>query len=261
MATSLCELPAEELTSRAETLEDSYRQPVTELVRLLREQRFHQETLDDPGVMREQRRIHAARLREVQQEIKPRQRVIRALEAGWMPFQPSAEWYAGFVRDPRFLRGRAGTISVASASLVGIGLALALGTSLPAGGAVLAAGLVAFVLYVIVSQATGRYGAAYDRMRTADAPLNSEQRRITSELLVFNAPMPLAAIRGYRLAVESGLFDCVLVYSPRRQDFRTVTSTAAPSLEWLDPILVGVIGRQCFQIAQWDLGKDLSLQP
>src|SRR5438876_6617834 len=51
------------------------------------------------GVKGEQRRVQVALLRETD-------RAAKAVEAGWEPFEPAADWYWGYVEDPRFARGR-----------------------------------------------------------------------------------------------------------------------------------------------------------
>ena len=220
----------------------------------------------------QQRRVHTALLAETRDELVVAERERRAVEAGWEPFEPSTEWFQGYVEDPRFLHGRVKLASgMAALPLAGLGgtlLALRREVFPPTNGGgvagqhapvlaalgwdLLPAALTALVLLLglqaCIHGVLGRIAQENDQRR----------RGGETELRMFNAPMPAQALLAYRRAHESGLFDALVVHSPRAQDFRAVAVVEAPSLGLLDPVLAGRIGRHSFLIARWDLANDLA---
>ncbi len=195
---------------------------------LLAEERLLSESLAT-GVGGEQRRVQAALLADTH-------RALRAVDAGWEPFEPSPEWSWGYVDDPRLLKGRellASWLLALPLAALGWWLLSLRWEALPAalGGLVLAIGLPVAIHGLLARPREDRH--------------------------VFNAPMPAHALVAYRRARESGFFDTFVVHSPRPADFRVVAASEAPSLGLLDPVLAGRIGRHSFLIAQWDLGRAL----
>jgi hypothetical protein len=73
---------------------------------------------------------------------------------------------------------------------------------------------------------------------------------------VYTGPMPAIALQRY--AAVKSLIDDVRVYSPRPEDFETIREDD-PSP---DPVLIGMIAflgePQYFEIARWDIDKDLA---
>jgi hypothetical protein len=200
------------------------------------------------GLRGEQRRVQTGLLAATQGELAEAERALRAVEAGWEPFEPSAGWFRGYVEDPRFLRGRLRLISVGIALPLAVMAGVVLGSRWDVLPATLMAAVLLLGLQVALHGVLGRVAEQRDKRRLGDE----------SALCVFNAPMPAQAALAYRRARESGLFDVFVVHSPRAQDFRAVAVAEAPSLGLLDPVLAGRIGRRSFLIAQWDLAKDLA---
>lgn len=66
--------------------------------------------------------------------------------------------------------------------------------------------------------------------------------------------MPAKALEAYHRAKSLRLFDSIMVYSPRREDFQE----AAPRMRF-DPLLIGRIGDHSFLLAYWNLDEDLKL--
>lgn len=205
----------------------------------------------------EQRRVQTRLLRATRRQLATTGRAGRAIEAGYEPFEPSASWHWGYVEDPRFLHGRARLAS----ALLALPAASALGAA--AAGAwrleLLPAVALALVLLLgLFAVAHNALGRLAERHELGDLDHRSPESSAADPLRIFNSAMPPAALTAYRRARQAGLFDTFAVYSPRAEDFRTVTASKAPSLGLLDPVLVGLIGDQRFLVAQWDLAKDLS---
>ncbi|HEY8694857.1 MAG TPA: hypothetical protein VIR57_19175 [Chloroflexota bacterium] len=215
---------------------------------LLRQERLLLEAIESGDLQGQQWRVQTSLLRQTRGELAVAEREVRAVEAGWEPFEPSVEWSRGYVEDPRFLRGRVKTAS----ALMALPLAALGGVVLAMHWDLLPACLLTVVLFlglqVALHGVLGRVAQERDSRRLGEE----------AEPRMFNAPMPAHAATAYRRARESGLFDTFVVHSPRAQDFRAVTVAEAPSLGLLDPVLAGRIGRHSFLIAQWDLAKDLA---
>ncbi len=226
---------------------------------LRRQEELSREALSVPGLTRSQRRIHSTRLQQVTRDSGLLQRGVAAAAAGWVPFQPSPDWFAGFIEDPRFLAGRVRLMSLAVSVPVSVLIAWLLLLRNPAdalaalaGGTIVGLGLFS-VLYQLLGQLADRRQA-----RLLDCLSRISARAENQDIRVFNAPMPARTATALRLATDSRLFDQLVVCSPREADFRQVSRTEAPSLGLLDPVLVGVIGDETFLIAQWDLADDLT---
>lgn len=219
-----------------------------QLVSLRAKQRLLQEALST-GLHGEQQRVQRALLRETAGEVALAERAVRAVDAGWDPFEPSTAWTWGYVEDPRFLGGRTLLVSVLAAlPLAGFAawLLFARWELLPA---LLGTLLLVLGLPIAIHGVLGRIAQERDRRWIAEEG---------SDIRLFNAPMPAHAALAYRRAHECDLFDTFVVHSPRAEDLRVVSASDAPSLGLLDPVLAGRIGRHSFLIAQWDLGQDLA---
>src|SRR5579859_2032277 len=169
------------------------------MTELQAEERLLSESLAT-GIGGQQRRVQQTLLADTR-------RALRAIEAGWEPFEPSAEWSWGYVEDPRFLRGRERLLSILLAlplAALGGWLLSLRWELLPAvlGGLVLALGL--------------------------PVAIHGLLARPRDELRMFNAPMPARAAVAYRRARQCGLFDTFVVHSPRPADFRLVDASEAP---------------------------------
>ena len=169
------------------------------------------------------------------------ERELRAVEAGWEPFEPAAEWHRGLVEDPRFLHGHVQGASVIAALAIGAALGAIIGSSEAMAGAAVAI-VSAAGAQVAVRETLGRISAHRD----------------DEHALVFNAPIPAEAVLAYRKAKASELFDSIVVCAPDPAMFREACRQEAPNLGLLDPVLVGYVGDQGFLIAQWDLSRDLA---
>src|SRR5579883_80529 len=228
----------------------------------LQAQRQLLETALATGLGGQQRRVQRTLLRENTAELALAERALRAAAAGWEPFEPSPDWFWGYVEDPRFLKGRTRLVSILlSLPLAAFGawLLFQRWEAMPAiaGALVLLLGLPVALEGILGSIAHER---DLQRMEHSPAALSHPPALSTcgaAPLHIFNAPMPAGAIVAYRRAKASGLFDTFVVHIPRAEDFRRVEASEAPSLGLLDPVLAGRIGRHSFLIAQWDLAEDL----
>lgn len=215
------------------------------------------------GVSGQQRAVHAGLWTQTRAELADAQRCHHAMDAGWEPFEPAAEWFWGYVEDPRFLRGRVKLASGLAALPVAAAGAAWLALSVAGPGLGWQAGLrgmdmlpaATFGLVLWLGSQAALHGLLGRIAEERDAGLSSRE----SGVRVFNAPMPARAIVAYRKARASGLFESFTVHSPRAEDFRAVTVSEAPNLGLLDPVLAGHIGRRSFLIAQWDLAADLQV--
>jgi len=208
---------------------------------LLAQERLLRDALGN-GLAGRQRQVQRALLADTRRDLAIAGRALRAVRAGWDPFEPSAEWHRGFVEDPRFLGGRVRLVSIVAAAVLAILSAALLALRIELLAAAATSLVIGLGLQAALHELLGRIGA---------------KQGPNGDVRLFNAPMPAHAAVAYRRAQGSGLFDTFVVASPRAEDFCSVQREEAPSLGLLDPVLLGVIGQQHFLIAQWDLAKDL----
>ncbi|GEM_PF-3091896 len=252
MIESLAGLDPNALEQRAEDSPPAYSGPLRELALLRRQEGLLNEALSAGHLPREQRRVQRRLLTETRQGIAVQERIVRVLDAGWEPVQPAAGWDWGYVEDPRYLAGRVRVAAVALAAPLAVlaGVLLARGLYAELLAAAVSAGVIGLAFQTVVHGILSGLAERRDARRTVAGD--------SSEILLFNAPLPAMPALAYRRAKASGLFDELVVYSPRAEDFRAISASQAPSLGLLDPLLVGRIGSQAFLLAQWDLGRDLA---
>lgn len=79
--------------------------------------------------------------------------------------------------------------------------------------------------------------------------------RTTDDIRVFKGAIPLVALQ--KLAATKPDLDDVRIYSPHVDDFQTLRNPAPR-----DPVMIGLIDflgeKQYFEIARWDIDKDLA---